>query len=71
MWTKFDHANVGTKTRHYNRQLYVQGIEPTWTPIKPVTTEFAIGRKRRVQVLRKQFPLGPAAYRRLTHNRSL
>ena len=54
MWTKFDHANVGTKTRHYNRQLYVQGIEPTWTPIKPVAT-------RIVQVVRKQLPLRPAA----------
>ena len=49
------------KTRLDNRQLHVQGIEPTWTPIKPVTKEFAIGRNRRVQVLRKQFPLGPAA----------
>ena len=54
MWTKFDHANVGTKTRHYNRQLYVQGIEPTWTPIKPVAT-------RIVQVVRKQLPLRPTA----------
>ena len=53
MWTKFDHANVGTKTRHYNRQLYVQGIEPTWTPIKPVAT-------RIVQVVRKQLSLRPA-----------
>ena len=58
---QLDHADVGTKTRLDNRQLYVQGIEPTWTPIKPVTTEFAIGRNRTVQVLGKQFPLGPAA----------
>ena len=41
--------------------MYVQGIEPTWTTIKPVTTQFAIGRNRTVQVVRKQFPLRPAA----------
>ena len=61
IWVQFDHADVGTKTRHDNRQLYVQGIEPTWTLIKPVTTQFAIGRNRTVQVVRKQFPLRPAA----------
>ena len=42
-------------------QFYVQGIEPTWTPIKPITTQFAVGRNRTVQVVRKQFPLRPAA----------
>ena len=62
MWTKFDHANVGTKTRHYNRQLYVQGIEPTWTPIKPVAT-------RIVQVVRKQLSLRPAAAKLFTDHK--
>ena len=61
IWVQFDHGNVGERTRHDNRHLYVQGIEPTWTPIKPVTTQFAVGRSRTVQVVRKQFPLRPAA----------
>ena len=61
VWVQFDHAHVGEKTRHDNRQLYVQGIEPTWTPIKPVTTQFGVGRNRTIQVIRKQFPLRPAA----------
>ena len=61
IWVQFDHIDVGIKTRHDNRQLYVQGIEPTWTPIKPVTTQFAVGRDRTIQVVRKQFPLRPAA----------
>ena len=59
VWVQLDHT--GTKTRLENRQLHVQGIELTWTPIKPVTTEFAIGRNRTAQVLREQFPLQPAA----------
>ena len=61
VWVQFDHADVGEKTRHDNRQLYVQDIESTWTPIRPVTTQFAVGRNRTVQVVRKQFPLRPAA----------
>lgn len=45
-----------------NRQLHVQGIDPTWTLIKPVTAQFAVGRTRSVhKVVRKQFPLRPAA----------
>ena len=61
IWVQFDHSDVGDKTRPDNTQFYVQGIEPTWTPMKPITTQFAVGRNRTVQVVRKQFPLRPAA----------
>ena len=61
IWVEFDHSNVGQKTRHDNKNLYVNGIQPSWTPIKPVTTQFAVGRNQSVQVIRKQFPLRPAA----------
>ena len=47
--------------RHDNRQLYRQSIDPARTPIKHVTTQFAVVRNRTVQVVRKQFPLRPAA----------
>ena len=57
IWVQFDHVDVGEKTRYENRQLYVQNIEPTWTPIKPITTQFAVSRNRTAQVIRKQFPL--------------
>ena len=46
VWVQFDHSDAGQKTRNENRQLYVQGIEQTWTPIKPVTTQFAVGRNK-------------------------
>lgn len=39
------------KTRHDNRHLYVQGVERAWTPIKPVTAQFAVGRNRTQQYL--------------------
>ena len=61
VWVHFDHTDVGAKTRQENRHFYVSGIQPTWTPIKPVTTQFAVGRNRAGQVVRKQFPLRPAA----------
>ena len=61
IWVQFDHPNVGEKTRHENRNLYVAGIESSWTPIKPITTQFAVGRNQTVQVVRKQFPVRPAA----------
>ena len=31
------------------------------TPIKPITIQFAVGRNRTAQVVRKQFPLCPSA----------
>ena len=53
---------MGEKTRHENRQLYRRiNIEQTWTLIKPITTQFAVGRNRSAQIVRKQFPLRPAA----------
>ena len=43
--------------------VLTQGIQSTWTPIKPITTQFLVGRNRTAQVVRKQFPLRPAAAR--------
>ena len=39
----------------------IEGIHLSWTPIKPVTTQFAVGRIRSAQVVRKQFSPQPAA----------
>ena len=61
VWVQFDHSDVGQKTRNENRHLYLQGIEHTWTPIKPVTTQFAVGKNKTAQGVRKQFPSRPAA----------
>ena len=61
VWVQFDHLDVGHKFRIENRHFYIQGIENAWTPIKPVTVQFAVGRNKAAQVVRKQFPLRPAA----------
>jgi len=59
IWMQFDHADIGEKTRHENRHLYVQGIESTWTPIKPITSQFAVGKNSTAEIVRNQFPLRP------------
>ena len=61
IWVQFDCEDAGKKTRQENRNLYIQGIQNTWTPIKPKTTQFLIGRTKSAQIVRKQFPLRPAA----------
>lgn len=58
---QLDHADVGEKTIHDNKHLYIQGIQSTWTPIKPITTQLAVSRNRTAQVVRKQFPLRSTA----------
>lgn len=60
IWVEFDDTEIGQKTRHENKHLYVQGIDKQWTPIKPVTSQFVVGRNKTIQVVRKQFPLRPA-----------
>ena len=61
IWVLFDHSNVGQRTRNENKHLYTQSIQHTWTPIKPVTVQFAVGKTKSARVVRKQFPLRPAA----------
>lgn len=53
IWVQFDHADIGEKTRRENRHFYVASIDAKCTPIKPVTSQFAVGRNRSVQVVRK------------------
>ena len=56
VWVQFDYDDAGKKTRQENRNL-----PNSWTPIKPVTTQFAVGETKSPQVVRKQFPLRPAS----------
>ncbi|CAB4003268.1 ATP-dependent DNA helicase PIF1 [Paramuricea clavata] len=61
VWVQFDYEDVGRKTRQENRNLYGRSIDNTWTPIKSVTTQFAVGKTKSAQVVRKQFPLRAAS----------
>ena len=58
VWVQFDDPHVGQKTTHDNKTPYTQEIHTAWTPVTPVTTQFAVGRNRAAQVIRRQFLLG-------------
>ncbi len=45
------------KTEIFTREV----LKSTWMAIKPVTTQFAVGKTKSAQVVRKQFPLWPAS----------
>ena len=61
IWVQFDQQCIGRKTRQENMQLYTQGIDKAWTPVKPITTQFNVARNKTASIVRKQFPLRPAA----------
>lgn len=61
IWVEFFHPDLGEKTKYDNRYFYVEGMQSTWTLIKPVTTQFTINRNKTAQFTRKQFPLRPVA----------
>ena len=50
VWVQFDYDDVGRKTQQENRNLYTGSIPNTWTPIKPVTTQFAVGKTKSAQL---------------------
>ena len=45
VWFIFDRKDIIQKTCQENRDLYVNGANRTWTPIKPATTQFAVGKR--------------------------
>lgn len=55
IWVQFDHRNVGKKTRRDSRHLYVEGIECTWTPTKPVTAQFAVVKIEQLKLCQSSF----------------
>ena len=58
----FSDPGIGRKQRQENCHLYHnKNIQQNWTPILEVTRQFRINKKTQVQILRRQFPLRPAA----------
>ena len=51
-------GKLNKKIETFTQEVYIPN---TWTPIKPVTTQFAVGKTKSAQVVRKQFPLRPAS----------
>ena len=61
IWVLFSEPNVGQNCRREHSHLYRTHIQRHWTPILEITRQFKIGKSTNVKVLRRQFPLRPAA----------
>lgn len=53
--------DIGATQRRKSKSLYKGTINPNWTPIHFITRQFQVGKYKNVQIVRKQFPLKPAA----------
>ncbi|XP_078383037.1 uncharacterized protein LOC144665645 [Oculina patagonica] len=61
IWVLFRDPHIGRHFRREYAHLYNVQIQSTWTPILEITRQFRIYKRNQVQVLRRQFPLRPAA----------
>ena len=64
IWVLFQEQHIGNNHRKEYSYLYNQTVEKNWVPILEVTRQF---RKHQMQVLRRQFPLRPAAAKTIHH----
>jgi len=61
IWVMFQDPKIGHHWRREYSHLYNVQIQSTWTPILEITRQFRLYKRNQVQVLRRQFPLRPAA----------
>ncbi|KAJ8025727.1 ATP-dependent DNA helicase PIF1 [Holothuria leucospilota] len=61
VWIQFDDHQIGKIFRDSRKELLHSDICPMWTPITRVARQFRIGRYKNAEIMRKQFPLRPAA----------
>ena len=61
IWVIFQDPNIGHHWKREYSHLYNGHIQSTWTPILEITRQFRLYKRNQVQVLRRQFPLRPAA----------
>lgn len=58
IWVSFPHPAIGRNLRREKAYLHKETIGRNWTPVLEVTRQFRVNK---VQILRRQFPLRPAA----------
>ena len=61
IWVSFPQTNIGKSHRKEYAHLYTNNEDKTWTPILEITRQFKISKRHQSQVLRRQYPLRPAA----------
>ena len=61
IWVSFPQTNIGKSHCKEYAHLYTNNEDKTWTPILEITRQFKISKRNQSQVLRRQYPLRPAA----------
>ena len=61
IWVSFPETSIGSNQRKEFAYLYNRNINKSWTPVLEITRQFKISKRHQSQVLRRQFPLRPAA----------
>ena len=61
IWVLFEDPKIGHYYRRDYSHLYNLQIQTSWTPILEITRQFKLYIRNQVQVIRRQFPLRPAA----------
>lgn len=61
IWVSFPQTNIGKNHRKEYAHLFTNNKDKTWTPILEITRQFKISKRHQSQILRRQYPLRPAA----------
>ena len=61
IWVSFSQTAIGNNCRKEYSHLYNKDINNSWTPVLEISRQFRLNKRTNAQVLRKQFPLRPAA----------
>ena len=61
IWVQYDNPAIGQHVRNLHKHRYKSWHNSSWTPLMPVSRNFAAGHKGELEVQRFQYPLRPAA----------
>ena len=61
IWIQYDNPAIGQHVRNLHKHRYKSWHNSSWTPLMPVSRNFAAGHKGELEVQRFQYPLRPAA----------
>jgi len=61
IWASFSEKDIGHKYRKEYSHLYNNSIDKSWTPVLEISRQFRLNKRTQAYVIRKQFPLRPAA----------
>ena len=61
IWVQYDNPAIGQHVRNLHKHRYKSWHNSSWTPLMPVSRNFAAGHKGELEIQRFQYPLRPAA----------